>query len=204
VPMMSPMSLMSPYTPDEVYRTATVALPGLAGSPTDEGPRALARPSAPIPAAAPSSRLIDWSKAPSTFLRNLFHLLVFGHAGEKCPACRRPYYWVLASPQSQSLRLVCRQWRAVFLRAIVIPINRARLYVCSAPLTCLAKHWTRIDDTMRRHKRFYIVIDQPPGALRQAASNELLPVAARPGASRELASLSESSARRRDPLWPGN
>ena len=158
------MSLMSPYTPVEVYRTAIVAVPGFGAAPTLELPLAPASASAPAPAAETSNRLIevDWSRAPSPFLKNLFHLLVFHHAEEKCQKCYRPYYWILMSKQARSIRLVCKQWRQVFLQSLILPTHRARLYVCPSPLTCLKIVEMRLAEQQKKFKRFYIPYKKSP------------------------------------------
>lgn len=200
-PIMSEIWSTVPYIPDEAYRTATVALPGLAGSPTDEGPRALANPSAPTPAAAPSSKLIDddWSKAPSPFLRNLFHFLVFDRADEKCVRCKRPYYWILMSDMARTLRLVCKQWRAVFVRSLVIPVQHMRLFVCPHPQFCLAVLQETVRQTQKQFRKFYLLKDPPPVRIAPRGERELLQRAVQRASLPELASLWEWFARRHGP-----
>jgi hypothetical protein len=197
--MMLEMSLTSPYTPDEKYRTATDALPGLAGSPTDDGPRAFASPSAPAPAATASSALIDWSKAPSPFLRNLFHFLVFDRTIEKCVGCKRPYYWILMSDGARSLRLVCKQWRAVFVKSLVIPIQRMRLWVCPHPQYCLAVLQSQMAQTQKKFRKFYLLKDPPPMRAVPRGERELLQRAVQRASSPELASLWEWFGQRHGP-----
>ena len=198
--MMLEMSRTSPYTPDDAYRCATVDLPVLAGSPGDEALRALARPSAPIPAAAPNNSDIDWSKAPSPFLQNLFHFLVFDRADEKCVRCARPYYWVLQSPQARTLRLVNKHWRAVFLRALVIPVQRARLHVCPHPTFCLTVLLEKMKQQQKQFKRFYLFKDPPPMRAVPRGERELLQRAIQRASSPELASLWEWFGQRHGPL----
>ena len=60
------------------------------------------------------------------------------------------------SVQAQSLRLVCRQWRVIFLQALILPTQRARLYVCPSPLTCLKKVELGLIARQKKFKRFYI------------------------------------------------
>lgn len=79
--------------------------------------------------------------APSPWLQKVFELILYDKTNiqDSCVVCNRPYYWLFSGMIAKNLRLVCRNWNAVFKKCLVIaPIRQALpLPVCPDPVFCL-------------------------------------------------------------------